>query len=164
MVVRLKSMAGFVTVTLALAIEAPVGSLTVPVNWPFCTCANALKVKTSTANTTRQNCNLFIYLPPQKLWRVIFVIRTNARKFCCEPEARKILRHEQVFCQSIFLILLMYRLKGFRKQSSLAPETATHSTFELQSHLLSQTAASNVSTTYERDGCHTYEELKIKIC
>jgi len=83
-----------------------------------------------------------------------FVANRKRAKFCAT---------NRCFVKSIFLILLVYRLKGLRKQSSLAPETATHSTFELQSHLLSQTAASNVSTTYERDGCHTYEELKIEI-
>src|ERR1700674_2998092 len=77
----------FVTVTLAFAIAAPVGSVTVPVNCPFCTCANALKVRASTANTARQNCNLFIYLPPQKLWRVVFVICTEtfAANRCHQP-------------------------------------------------------------------------------
>src|SRR6202795_5052195 len=84
----------FVTVTLAFAIAAPVGSVTVPVNWAFCTCANALKVRASTANTARQNCNLFIYLPPQKLWRVDlkyarkFLLRNLVVNLCCQLSSR----------------------------------------------------------------------------
>src|SRR5208282_251042 len=61
---RLSPVAVWVTVIFAPAMAAPVGSSTVPENWPNCTCANALKLRASTANTARQNCNLFIYLPP----------------------------------------------------------------------------------------------------
>src|ERR1700724_3724197 len=81
----------FVTVTLAFAIATPVGSVTVPVNWPFCTCANALKVRASTANTARQNCNLFIYLPlgDRGAWFLKyarkFLLRNLVVNSCREP-------------------------------------------------------------------------------
>src|SRR4029077_17588090 len=80
------------TVTLAFAIAAPVGSVTAPVNWPFCTCATALKVRASTANTARQNCNLFILPTPsgdRGVWFLKyarkFVLRILVVKACREP-------------------------------------------------------------------------------
>src|ERR1700687_2058545 len=79
----------FVTVTLAFAIAAPVGSVTVPVNWPFCTCANALRVRASTAKTTRQSCNLFIYLPPGNCDALMVVVLHG--DFCLRTRSSKLL-------------------------------------------------------------------------
>src|SRR5208283_895356 len=94
---RLSPVAVWVTVIFAPAMAAPVGSSTVPENWPNCTCANALKLRASTANTARQNCNLFIYLPPGSCgtWslsdarkpllrhRLLYLIRQNHVGYGC---------------------------------------------------------------------------------
>ena len=53
-----------VTVTLAFGMAAPDGSVTIPVNWPFWTWANAPSATSSIEMATRQNCSFFIDLPP----------------------------------------------------------------------------------------------------
>src|ERR1700687_3114024 len=85
---------------------APVGSVTVPANWPYCTWANALNVSASTANTARQNCNLFIYLPPRKLCYLVFVVCTETVR---KTLLLRLTYREPEPCHQIFLRLRALR-------------------------------------------------------
>jgi hypothetical protein len=47
----------------ALAMAAPDGSVMVPANWPFCTCAAVPRTKVSKEKHTRGKCSFFIDVP-----------------------------------------------------------------------------------------------------
>src|SRR6266566_4848954 len=56
-----------VTVTFALAIAAPEGSVTTPVNCPFWTCATAIRAKLRMHSEIRHSCTFFMRFLPSEI-------------------------------------------------------------------------------------------------
>jgi hypothetical protein len=77
-------------------------------------------------------------------------------RITCYCEVRRILRLEHCFVNHVTDSVERTGWKVLKKDP-LAPETATRSTFELESHFLNQTTVPNVSNTYGHNRRYSYE-------